>query len=285
MTEEAAARFDELGPNPRVPHPSAERIKVEIRPPEQQQAALQDVHAVVMLDPSERLSLQRADPRRGRGAVLGERAADRARAHRRRLGGRPDDPPGLPPRPGTVPRGRRRECSTTSPSACGRSPRTPPRCDPRRGRSPMPRRGRRDAPAAPDRRATAGCRPPRAPGRVRLRPRPARPARRDRRRGRRASRRSARRTSPPPYPLTELAGPRWRIEAGEFSLKLLAEHGARLRTAAFTHNGILTGLLCAIRYNAKYHLMCNLGCSESFQSMAGGGRHNRYVWFRQRFTC
>ena len=29
MTEEAAARFDELGPNPRVPHPSAERIKVE----------------------------------------------------------------------------------------------------------------------------------------------------------------------------------------------------------------------------------------------------------------
>ena len=50
MTEEAAARFDELGPSPRVPHPSDERIKVEIRPPERQQAALQDVDAVVMLD-------------------------------------------------------------------------------------------------------------------------------------------------------------------------------------------------------------------------------------------
>jgi hypothetical protein len=62
MTEDAAARFDELAAKPRVPHPSAERIKVEIRPPEHQQVALLDVHAVVMLDPDERLSLRALTP-------------------------------------------------------------------------------------------------------------------------------------------------------------------------------------------------------------------------------
>jgi hypothetical protein len=62
MTEEAAARFDELAERAPVPHPSEERVKIEIRPPHRQQVTLHGVDAVVMLDPGEQLSLRPLDP-------------------------------------------------------------------------------------------------------------------------------------------------------------------------------------------------------------------------------
>jgi hypothetical protein len=62
MTEEAAARFGELTGVATVPHPSEERAKIAIHPPDRQQVTLQDVDAVVILDRADRLSLRRLDP-------------------------------------------------------------------------------------------------------------------------------------------------------------------------------------------------------------------------------
>ena len=57
MTEDAASRFAELAEASTVPHPAAEGRKVPVHPPVEQQAVVADATAVVLLDPSPRLSL------------------------------------------------------------------------------------------------------------------------------------------------------------------------------------------------------------------------------------
>ena len=57
MTQDAAARFDEIRDIEPVPHTSEEGCKIAIYPPESQQVALQEVHAVVLLDPDTEFSL------------------------------------------------------------------------------------------------------------------------------------------------------------------------------------------------------------------------------------
>ena len=59
MTEDAASRFPELAGRATVPHPAAEGRKVPVVPPAEQQVAVARAHALVLLDPDPRLSLQR----------------------------------------------------------------------------------------------------------------------------------------------------------------------------------------------------------------------------------
>jgi len=59
MTEDAAARFGELASQPTVPHPAAEGRKVPVVPDVSQQLATAHADAVVLLDPSPELALQR----------------------------------------------------------------------------------------------------------------------------------------------------------------------------------------------------------------------------------
>jgi HPr Serine kinase C-terminal domain len=61
LTEDAARRFDELAAVERVAHTSAEGWKIPVRPPVEQQVATQRVEAVVLLDPSDQLSLDEVD--------------------------------------------------------------------------------------------------------------------------------------------------------------------------------------------------------------------------------
>ena len=58
MTQDAAARFEELRDVEPVPHTSEEGCKIAIYPGEHQQVAVHDAHAVVMLDPGLHFSLQ-----------------------------------------------------------------------------------------------------------------------------------------------------------------------------------------------------------------------------------
>jgi hypothetical protein len=58
MTEDAASRFPELVGRATVPHPAAEGRKVPVVPPADQQVAVAHAHALVLLDPDPRLSLQ-----------------------------------------------------------------------------------------------------------------------------------------------------------------------------------------------------------------------------------
>lgn len=58
LTDEAAARFPELADHASVPHTSAEGHKVAISPPDSQRVELQDVRAVVIVDPDGPLALR-----------------------------------------------------------------------------------------------------------------------------------------------------------------------------------------------------------------------------------
>lgn len=58
MTQDAAARFDELRDVEPVPHTSQEGCKIAIYPVAERQVPFQEVHAVVMLDPDPEFSLQ-----------------------------------------------------------------------------------------------------------------------------------------------------------------------------------------------------------------------------------
>jgi hypothetical protein len=62
MTEDAAARFPELGAVPTVPHPAAEGRKVPVVPPIAQQVVVAHASAVVLLDPAPTLALNRLHP-------------------------------------------------------------------------------------------------------------------------------------------------------------------------------------------------------------------------------
>lgn len=62
MTEDAAARFDELRHVEPVPHTSEEGRKIAIYPPADQQVTYQEVHAVVLLDPDPVFSLRQVSP-------------------------------------------------------------------------------------------------------------------------------------------------------------------------------------------------------------------------------